>query len=341
MTALVRIKHFQLSAVLLFLPWWSASHAESSVVTCDSSQNHGAHNSLAAYPVTSEIDYVYSRPGTFSFLTHAPGDLGLFCKNSFRRDNVQRLGLIMAGSAVLFAFDQHINDEAKRFAGRIHLSDDNKTRTVATVAGFPIYAPANLGSALYYLGDGSVHFMITGSFLTFGLIRSDNRALQTSSQLAEGLITVGVATQILKHITGREYPGQATADRGVWRFFPNQVQYHKHISKYAAYPSGHLATAMMSVTVLADNYPNSRWIRPLGYSLMTVLGFQMLNIGVHWASDYPVGLAIGYTMAKIAVSRGRKIVHKSVGEAPTGLKSLCVFPIWSPERMGLALSCGM
>ncbi len=296
---------------------------------------------LAVYPITPEIDFHYSQPGTFSFLTHAPGDLGLFCKNTFRRDNMKRLGLIMAGSMMLFALDQNINDEAKRFAKRIHLSDDNKTRTVATLAGFPIYAPANLGSALYYLGDGSVHFLITGSFLTYGLIDGDNRALQTTSQLAEGLITVGVATQILKHITGREYPGQATADRGVWRFFPNQIDYHKHISKYAAYPSGHLATAMMTVTVLAENYPKSKWIRPLGYSLMTVLGFQMLNIGVHWASDYPVGIAIGYTMAKIAVARGRKIVRKSTSAADSGLGRITVFPFASQEQMGLAFRYGM
>lgn len=33
-----------------------------------------------------------------------------------------------------------------------------------------------------------------------------------------------------------------------------------------------------------------------------------MNNGVHWASDYPLGLALGYGLGKVAVSHGRKVV---------------------------------
>jgi hypothetical protein len=47
---------------------------------------------------------------------------------------------------------------------------------------------------------------------------------------------------------------------------------------------------------------------------MGLLSFQMMNNGVHWASDYPLALAIGYGLGKVAVSHGRKVV--SAGDVP-------------------------
>ena len=78
---------------------------------------------------------------------------------------------------------------------------------------------------------------------------------------------------------------------------------------YDAFPTGHLATAMATVTVIADNYPEYHFIRPVGYGLMGLLGYSMLNNGVHWACDYPVGIALGYAFAKIAVRNGRTRVE--------------------------------
>ncbi len=37
---------------------------------------------------------------------------------------------------------------------------------------------------------------------------------------------------------------------------------------------------------------------------MTLIGFAMVNNGVHWISDYPLAIALGYTYGKIATSRG-------------------------------------
>ena len=42
--------------------------------------------------------------------------------------------------------------------------------------------------------------------------------------------------------------------------------------------------------------------------------FQMVNNGVHWASDYPLGIAMGWAVAKMAVQMGqpdRKVAHHS------------------------------
>jgi hypothetical protein len=82
------------------------------------------------------------------------------------------------------------------------------------------------------------------------------------------------------------------------------------VPNHDAFPTGHLATAMATVTVIAQNYPEKRYIKPVGYSLMTLLGFSMLNNGVHWISDYPLGIAMGYVFAKVAVQHGRKVISE-------------------------------
>ncbi len=41
---------------------------------------------------------------------------------------------------------------------------------------------------------------------------------------------------------------------------------------------------------------------------MTLLSFQMINNGVHWMSDYPLALGIGYLFGKLIVDAGREKV---------------------------------
>jgi len=97
---------------------------------------------------------------------------------------------------------------------------------------------------------------------------------------------------------------------GDWHPFPNPAKYQKKVSNFDAFPSGHMATAMATLTVLLSNYPDNKYIKPVGYSLLGVLGFAMINNGVHWISDYPLGLAIGYTCGKIVSARGHLVIPR-------------------------------
>jgi len=66
-------------------------------------------------------------------------------------------------------------------------------------------------------------------------------------------------------------------------------------------------TATMSFIVIDENYPEYRlWFRPLGLVWISALGFQMVNNSVHWASDYPLGIAMGYVFGKAASQYGKK-----------------------------------
>ncbi|MBI4669525.1 MAG: phosphatase PAP2 family protein, partial [Elusimicrobia bacterium] len=257
-------------------------------------------------------DYVYSKPHLLTFLKNQPGDLKDFSRMTFRKENIW-LGVgIAAVTGVMIAKDQQIYEETYKLGDRLKISHQGQQRAVARIYNpFAkknmniLSVPNDLGTALYFLGDGYFHTMITLSFLGYGFAASDNRALQTSSQIAEAIIAETIIVQTLKHVTGRENPNTLERPGGKWRFFPNQIQYHKHVNKYDAFPSGHLPTALVTVTVISENYPEHVWIRPLGYTLMTGLAFQMINNGVHWMSDYPLTLYLGYVYAKIAVNKGR------------------------------------
>jgi hypothetical protein len=168
---------------------------------------------------------------------------------------------------------------------------------------------------LYYIGDGITEISIDAGFYLYSLVAGDIRARQTSLQLSEGMITTGIFVQLLKHMTGRTTARKGN-NKDLWRWFPSIKEYHRSVPSYDAFPSGHLAIAMATTTIIAMNYPEKKFIKPLGYTLMAICGYQMLNNGVHWAGDYPLALALGYTIGKIAVNRGRTQIKYPYRELP-------------------------
>jgi len=85
---------------------------------------------------------------------------------------------------------------------------------------------------------------------------------------------------------------------GDWHPFPSFSAFAKHTPNYDAFPSGHLMTATSALYVILGNYPDVQWIKPVGYTLIGVLGFEMVQANVHWVSDYPIAMVMGYIIGK-------------------------------------------
>ena len=255
------------------------------------------------------VEDQYEVPGGFDFVTNIPDDYVQLYERATDPDNLWIWGTIIASTAILYYYDEEIVDWAQRTGAKMGITNGGEPDSEVLIEigeGYPLLkVPTTTGSSLYFIGDGTVHIGIMAGFVGYGYFADDNKALSVGSQLLEGLLTVGITTQVIKHITGRQTPGKATQPRGEWDFFPNQKDYAADVANYDAFPSGHLATAMMTVTVLSENYPDNAFILPVGYTLMGLLSFQMLNNGVHWASDYPLALGIGYTFGRIVSSRER------------------------------------
>ena len=267
---------------------------------------------------------LFYKPRPFEFIKNVPSDFAKFGKVVVAKKNLGTLGLLLGSTAFLVAFDQPLLDGAQQFGRFIHLDPERKFhRAIAFNVGnvsVPILdLPQNLNSVFYFIGEGWPSILTAASFYGYGIMKNDYRARQTSSQLAEMFFTLAVTTQVLKRMTGRQSPFNSTTPGGAWHPFTNLGTYQQNVSNYDAFPSGHLATIMATVTILSGNYPDNRLIKPIGYSIMGILGYAMMNNGVHWAGDYPVAIAIGYTCGKIALSRGQKTIHKK--SITTGYKS--------------------
>jgi membrane-associated phospholipid phosphatase len=135
------------------------------------------------------------------------------------------------------------------------------------------------------IGDGTTQFALAGSFAAYGIVFKDQKALRTGSQIVQAVLASGAVIQVLKHITGRESPFVRSTPTGTWKILPNQIDYHRRVPYFDAYPSGHICTSMATVIVIAENYPDVKWIRPAGYAFTTLVGLGMLSNGIHWVSD--------------------------------------------------------
>ena len=68
----------------------------------------------------------------------------------------------------------------------------------------------------------------------------------------------------------------------------------------------------------------------------------MLNNGVHWISDYPLGIAIGYGLAKVVTRRSYRDVARPAAGSRTSLRGK-IHPLLLPDLTsggtGLRLLC--
>ena len=248
------------------------------------------------------------KPKTFSFITNIPGDFAGYIKQSFQKKNLYKAGIVAGATALLIVFDQQINDGVQSFARRNGISAEEDFSPIfrPKIFGKPTNLgkwPHNFNTAIYNFGQGSSVVWMAAGFFIAGKIKHDNRALQTASQLIESFIALGASTNILKYSSGRETPFEASVPGGRWRPFPSISNFQNNKPKYDAFPSGHLATLVSAITIIAENYPKVKWIRPVGYTLSGLLCFAMMNNGVHWAGDYPLGFALGYGFGKFITKK--------------------------------------
>ncbi len=279
-------------------------------------------------------------PSRFAWISNTPGNLMKMGRALIAPENRWSVAAILASSALLISYDQEILDSVQDLSRDLGLIDEHttgletRTTTLFTINGYevPLHIPKNTVGWMFYLGDGIVQIPVMSSFWVYGALKSDTRANATGDQIAEALLTTGVTVQLLKRSFGRESPFKRTADGGAWRPFPSFDDYNSRVPRYDAMPSGHLATVMATTTVIAENYPEKRYIWPIGITTMTLLGYGMLTNGVHWAGDYPLGLAIGYTAGKIAVANHRN--HRGL-TSRVGVGKTLFVPQFSPDFMGL------
>ncbi len=288
----MRLPCLRILAAVVFLPGAGSLQAQDpEPALADSAAGQHADSAVAAAPDPM--------PSWHDMVTNLPGDWSRGASAAFRTESLPFVAGLAVLTGSLIATDRTTNDWSRRMYDSspfIH----------------------NTSDVLVNVGDGKAHLGIAAGFALYGAVAADSRALRTASQTVESLLACGLFVQALKRITGRESPAAATSGSGVWRPFPGLKQYDRNAPRYYAFPSGHMATTMSTVTVIAENYPEAGWIRPVGYTLIGMLGVSLANKGYHWYSDFPLGLALGYGFGMVVTSRN------AVDVPPQGVPTPCV-----------------
>lgn len=288
----------------------------------------------AAAKIGAEESYSYQKPKSSDFITSLPKNYWNFLDSSLpssANQNLKGWGAVIFSMGVFLVFDEEILNNIQKAGREIGFGNKEVTRKTLTIGDDSLMnAPTDFPSALFFLGDGWTSIGLTSAFLTSGLISQDPRTLQTATQLFQGLLLTGVSTQIIKRAAGRETPNSKTSPGGSWRPFPKTKDYQNAKSGYDSYPSAHLATAMTSFTIISENYPKYFFIKPLGYTILAIVSFQAVNYGYHWASDFPLSVAMGHMLGKTLVDSGRITRNNQTNSR--------LLPILRPDgRMGASL----
>jgi membrane-associated phospholipid phosphatase len=220
-------------------------------------------------------------PKWYDMIARIPGDWIEYSKETFQMKNIPPFIGIAGATAALMVVDRQWYWTEKKWYDE---------------------SPAfhRVSDWFVFTGDGRFQFGIVGAFAGYGFVFGDARALRTASETTEAILACGGIVQLLKHVTGRESPYVATKRTGAWRFFPNQIQYAKHVPHYDAFPSGHLATATATLIVIAENYSELPWLKPVGYVALGAISSSLVAYGIHWWSDFPLAFVLGYSFGEIA-----------------------------------------
>lgn len=271
------------------------------------------------YTTASGEIFTYKKPRLFEPILCIPKDIAGSAIAMTKTNNLIALGAATFATTALVPVDDYFIDKSRDIGYKLHFKEVARYSSFGPVS----VIPTDTSSAIYLIGNGVTPLIMSMGFATYGLIENDYRALNTASGLVEGLLVTGVFSQTIKRVTGRQSPSPAYEDgyrTGLWRPFPSFATYAKDTPNYDAMPSGHLMTATATLYVLAENYPDKKWIKPVGWSLIGVLGFQMAQSKVHWVSDYPIALVMGYIIGKNIANNKIEKSGKAINEKKYSLK---------------------
>lgn len=254
-------------------------------------------------------------------------------KTSFSKEALPGWALVIGSTALLYHYDENLYRFSQKSGRDLGIGNEDNTKSLLQVRGHElIRLPSDTGSALYFLGDGWMHFTIAGSIMGYGYAKNRTHEVNTGIILVHGMFVSTLFNQTLKRSFGRESPEVKTAERGAWKPFPSFNEYNTRTATYDAMPSGHVMTATLTFTVLAERYPDYKTpLYSVGGVWISALMFQMMNNGVHWASDYPLGIAMGWVIGKAST----KIVTDNTKTQEEKEASWNLIPLPSSNGVGM------
>lgn len=201
-----------------------------------------------------------------------------------RRELVGGAGAIVA-TGLLAPFDRPI----QRTLQAEDLQDNRGLRHVAGAFGFT---------------GGPGPFIAGGALYVAGRATSSVQVTDLGMHLTESVIVAATLNAFLKGVSGRALPNAKSGEPGDFSFGRG---FHEGNGSFVSFPSGHTAASFAAATAITDEVSRwdssaARFVGPVAYSAATLVALSRLYQNVHWASDLPIGAAIGVLSGKAVAS---------------------------------------
>ena len=149
------------------------------------------------------------------------------------------------------------------------------------------------------LGDSLWYFILSISFLVLFYIikkidlfkiKNLDKKITLCISIVVYLLTVGLITQILKHVIGRPRPNYISLDNDFdFNFLTFESSFH-------SFPSGHASTAFMVCFILCAVLPKLKY---LFYFLASIIALSRVVVGAHFFFDIIAGGLLALLVFKL------------------------------------------
>jgi membrane-associated phospholipid phosphatase len=149
-------------------------------------------------------------------------------------------------------------------------------------------------NGLAFVG-GAGPFIAGAGLYVVGSTAGSARLATLGVSLTEGVALAAALNGLVKGVSGRALPNVKTTDPGDFSFGRG---FHEGNGPFVSFPSGHTAASFAAAAIIAGTAQDwspatARVIRPIAYTTATLVAISRLYQNVHWASDLPLGAAIG------------------------------------------------
>lgn len=157
-------------------------------------------------------------------------------------------------------------------------------------------------NALAFSG-GPGPFIAGGALYVLGQSTSSTRVSALGVHLTEGVVIAAALNGLVKGLSGRALPNATSVKPGHFSFGRG---FHDNNGPFVSFPSGHTAASFAAAAVLTDEVSSwdsskARIVASIAYSSAALVALSRLYENVHWASDLPIGAAIGVLSGKAVV----------------------------------------
>ncbi|HKO16850.1 MAG TPA: phosphatase PAP2 family protein [Gemmatimonadaceae bacterium] len=202
------------------------------------------------------------------------------------RGQGELFAIALGATAAIAALDRYVRSEVRELA----VSRNRALDHVAVDLSF---------------AGGPGPFLTGGALFAAGYALRRERTADLGVHLTEGVILAAALDGVVKGFAGRALPRASGGDPDKFSFGRG---FHEGNGPYVSFPSGHTAAAFAAAAVITGEA--ARWdsggrriVEPVAYGGATLVALSRLYEDVHWASDLPLGAAIGIWSGMTVVSR--------------------------------------